>query len=188
MRDWLYKLWKNIVNGLTFGGDINTYSAAILSTAGQSDAGQAIVIGPSVYVFSQAQTAQSITNSTTTTLTNWGTVSTAPAGAFNASSGVFTCPLSGMYMASLSISYQANTNWALSAVGGIIQKNGTEVVSVFARLNLGSNSQSVQTTPAVWVGYLNQGDTLTPATFQNSGATQTTEGTHTPFVVARIGP
>lgn len=45
MKDWLYKLWKSVVQGLTFGGEANTYSAAIFSSAGQSDPGASGFLG-----------------------------------------------------------------------------------------------------------------------------------------------
>lgn len=36
LKDWLYKLWQ-IVRGLTFGGDANTYSAAIFASSSSGD-------------------------------------------------------------------------------------------------------------------------------------------------------
>lgn len=185
--NWFYLLWKSVTN-LTFGADPSTYSAAVFSTIGQADTGSVGLLGQSAFLFVRGQTAQAIATSSETAMTNWTSAVFAPVGAFVASTGAYTVSVPGVYFASVTVSYQANTNWALSAVSAVVRLNGTNVADCFERCNLGASSQAVQPPPAIWVGYLNAGDVITAATFQNSGFSQNTEGAHSNYTIVRIAP
>lgn len=189
MRDWLYKLWLN-VKGLTFGADSSTYSSAILATAGQSDSGTQKLLGTSAVLFAgEGQTSQSIPNAVYTTLTNW-TVQVDSVGGMNATTGVYTVRVPGVYIVTGTCSFSAAGWWTIpTAVGSSVAINGTQKTTPFLRtVNVsGSSSTGAQTPQTVWIGMLNSGDTIALQVFQNSGATQTTEGGHTSFFAAKIG-
>lgn len=188
---WLFLLWNwvtsTIPGRLTFGGDAGSYSAALFASAGQSDIGGLDYIGPTIAVFAgQTQTAQSISNSTETVLTNWAE-QLDTANAFNAATGIFTAPRGGVYMASGTVSYAAAV-WNTTGASGIIRKNGTNVADCFLRTSNATVSNNLQTPTVVWTGRLVVGDTLAFATFQFSGGAVNTEGAHTNFTINWIGP
>lgn len=188
---WVYLLWQwvtqTIPGRLTFGGDAGSYSAALFASAGQSDIGGLGYIGPPVAVFAgPTQTAQSISNATETVLTNWAE-QLDTANAFNATTGVFTAPLGGIYVASGTVSYAAQV-WNSTGASAVIRKNGANVADCFLRANNATASTNLQTPTVVWTGRLVQGDTLAFATFQFSGAAVNTEGAHTQFTINFLGP
>jgi len=187
---WLYLLWQwvtqTIPGRLTFGGDAGSYSAAIFATVGQSDIGGLDVIGAPIYVFAgPTQTSQSIADATPTVLTNWA--GTSSGGGWNATSGVFTVPLAGVYFMAGSCSFTGKV-WNATAMSSIVFVNSTNVNDAFTRCNNATANTGMQTMTVTHVAYLKAGDTVSFGVFQNSGVASTTEGAHTFFNIVRIGP
>lgn len=137
-----------------------------------------------VVMFSIATTSQTVTTAVNTTLTHMApTVDTR--SAMNASSGVYTVPVTGYYMATMKASFNPAA-WANADIGGIILKDGSAVVASFNRMNNASATQITETPTPIWMGLCTAGSTLAAAVFQDTGSNKTTEGPHTYFGVARI--
>lgn len=188
---WLYFLWKWVTETLpgmlTFGGDAGSYSSAIFATAGQSDTGGLSVVGAPIFMQAgPSQTAQSIPNNTPTVLTNW-TAGQSSGGGWNATSGVYTVPLAGVYYVSGTASFSGAV-WNATALSSIVFVNSTNVADAFTRCNNATASTGMQTMAITWVGYCKAGDTISLGVFHNLGVSQNTEGAHTNFCILRIGP
>lgn len=190
-RDWFFKLWRwvtvtlpgnlsTVLSGLTFGNDPNTYSEAILTTAGQSDIGSANLLGPPIYLWANNTNGQAIPNGTLTTITNW-TTNTDTANAFNAATGVYTIPVSGLYcisgaLLSSSVAWPAGAFWALA-----INKNGTVI------LETGEFTQSAGTSQ-LWAESVGTflcaaGDTISIQIVQTQGGVSIAKDTTSQFNV-----
>lgn len=189
---WLFLLWNwvtsTIPGRLTFGGDAGSYSAALFASAGQSDiGGLGMLPGATVVVGAQNTSGQTMTNNTTTIVTGFTSTVDTSLGAWNASTGVFTCRNPGIYFVSAKFRL-ANTNTgATFECTTVIRKNTTHTSN--AEAYNAANNASAPTGTALMVTTLAQGDTIDVGVFHNSGANQTlnTAAQFGQFTLFKIG-
>jgi hypothetical protein len=121
-----------------------------------------------VYLSVNKNSAQSIPYNTETTITNWdGTFVNNTPSAWNATTGVWTCPVAGTYDISLAlILSQINPDAVAREFAPIISFNGTPYISDWFSTYTGI----VCNTPSVtsrWVLQLAVGDIIRPRVYQD---------------------
>ena len=171
LKDWLYKLWtlvKGLTANLTFGGDAGTYSAAIQSTAGQSDVGsitQSFNQYP-IVMAANKQSGQSLPGGAATVVTGW-TTEVDTASAFSASTGVYTIPVGGVYLIQSGLLLNG-ASWNNTIGYGVrILKNGTFTAGAFRQVTATATIDNYANITAVFNCVA--GDTISTAIANGTG-------------------
>lgn len=173
---WLYFLWKWVTETLpgmlTFGGDAGSYSSAIFATVGQSDVGGiSFTPGNSVVVTAHNTSGQTMTNSTTTVVTGWTSAIDTSEGAWNASTGTFTCRNAGNYYFGGKVRLANTSTGATFECTTVLRKNGSDTFN--AEMYVPPSNGSAPSAFSAGIFSLVQGDTLQMGIFQSSGSNQT---------------
>lgn len=115
----------------------------------------------------QTTNAQSIPSGTATTVTTWTKVFDRLNANFNASTGVFTAPATGMYLVSAGLNYTANTG-AIGTLGGVfIVANGVTLIQG-TYLRQTATTSTMIANASVLVS-LSAGQTVVIQAIQNTG-------------------
>lgn len=191
---WCFLLWQWVTStlprALTFGNGDGTYSAAIQSTAGQSDIGTAILIGSPVVLASRNTNGQSIPTSTYTTVTGWTNLIDS-AGAFNTVSGVYTVPVAGVYIISCNFMFNTASFSASQQIAASIVINGFQNMNSLVTIAAANASNNFSPGTTCTTNFLKAGDTISFTVFQSSGAGLTLYSASPVFNwcnITRIGP
>jgi hypothetical protein len=128
---------------------------------------QTIAMGESINVLATNSSGQSIPNGTATTITGW-TKERDTHNAFNASTGVFTAPVAGLYEFSAMIQLDSASNNASAQVTLALLGYG-DIVAAFTQA-AGSYFFSIAGSKTI---YLNAGQTTSLRCFQGLGSTRT---------------
>lgn len=142
-----------------------------------------IAANETVAMSAQNTSGQSTNNNTFTTFTGWTTLNDSH-GAFNASTGIYTIPVSGIYSVCGTIAFNGN---ATSNRGITILKNGsTALYTTIIQTGAAGTNNSV---PFASTVKLLAGDTLALQIYQLSGGplSATTAGNYNQLSIVRLG-
>lgn len=165
---------SSTVSGSGFG----TYLAsppAIGGTASAAGSFTTLAASGNDALLYQTTNAQSIPSATDTTVTTWTKVFDRVNANFNASTGVFTAPVAGVYQVSAQLGFAANTG-AISTIGRVaISANGVQVATAtFIRQT--ATSTGMVTGCATAIVSLTAGQTITIIARQNTGGAVALDG------------
>jgi hypothetical protein len=122
-----------------------------------------------IYVQAGNNSGQTIPTAAVTTITNWTTsVNTLPS-AWNATTGVFTCPRAGWYRLRGSVTYATNTGAAGTEFNTILSVNGGNSYTGWVFKQAAANVIT-PTTPVEAIHFLNVNDTVVVRTYQITGS------------------
>jgi len=131
--------------------------------------------------------AQAITNTSTATINTW-TKSYDSHSAMNATTGVFTVPVSGKYRITASL-LSAQTSWTTSTIARCeIQVSGTQSSGLFLLPLMASQNNFLCLNGSTTLSY-NAGDTISLSLLNNTGTTFTLQGssTYNWITIERVG-
>lgn len=131
----------------------------------------AIAASESVNASYSNTSAQSLSNNSQTAITGWTKIFDSH-GAFNATTGIYTCPISGKFRATFQVAFASGYTIDTGNIIAVIQQGGSSTIAsasstVFPHIN-------TQTLSAVTTGTFNclSGDTLTLSVVQSNGTTR----------------
>lgn len=133
----------------------------------------AVAVTP-INVQAYKQTVQSVPNAVDTLVTGWTNQLDTSAGAWNATTGVFTATRAGYYRVAAHVCYTSGQSWPASCVVAThIMKQGARYATAFFA-EKASHNQFMVPPPVTAVMNLTVGQTMSISTFQNSGGAKNT--------------
>ncbi len=147
-----------------------------------------IAASENVSVSATNSSAQSIPNATNTTITGWTKIHDSHSS-FNATSGVFTAPVSGKYYASMTVTMASGFTANTGSSNPAINQAGSLTTSVQPTCAFTSTTSEQHACTATFVFNMVAGDTLTLRQYQSNGAARSIDssGARTYFSVNRLG-
>ena len=178
----------NPATSITFaGGSTNDKSMVSFELTGGGSSSSSSASANSVNARYTTSNSQSISNATETVITTW-TVDFDSNAAMNASSGVYTAPVSGKYLVVGFIQLAAAVYVVGAQYSLTLQKNGSDFEALGGLFGQGTPTALMDLNGSALIS-LNAGDTINLAVFQTSGGSRSLSGTASAnyFAVTRIG-
>lgn len=154
------------------GTGFSTYLAsppAIGGTAAAAGSFTTLAASGNDALFYQNTSAQSIANSTTTTVTTWTKVFDRLNANFNATTGTFTAPATAIYRVDMHLEFNAGAGTVGAAYSCVVNANGTAVAQGLFRQEVSVAGVAKYCQVHTLVS-LTSGQTILFQAFQNSGA------------------
>ncbi len=174
------------INAATLGGATFAAPGAIGGTTPATGAFTALSSSGNDALLYTTTSGQSISSGSPTTLITWTKVFDRLNANFNASTGVFTAPATGIYHVDAGIFYTAGTNavtnvFQITVVGnGVADCDGVATIQAAGSFTVGANTSCSIS--------LTSGQTIVVQAFQNSGSARTlsTAATNTYVSIHRV--
>jgi hypothetical protein len=152
-------------NGGTFRGaylDLATAPAGVATNLGNTTP---------IYIQAGNATGQSIPNQQVTTITGWTNTVVSTGSAWNASTGIFTCPRAGWYRLRGAVSYATNNATVGREFNVIVSVNGGNNYTGWT-FKQTADTVIVTPTPVEAIHFLNVNDTVQIRTYHDSQASR----------------
>jgi len=121
-----------------------------------------------VVAFYAAPQAPTGTLTTSFNVTKFGTITQDTHGAYSASTGLYTAPVTGWYSVSATLDLNCTTSTAGNYHAAAVEVNGSVVASAYFPIQISTTVKELSV-PVTWIGYVTAGQTIGVYGFSQTG-------------------